>query len=59
MGLLSERIQWLLDEVDRLTLPMPPTDWYFSCWKPISTRITATSLLDVPKHVIASRLFQT
>lgn len=57
MGLLSKRIQWLLDEVDRLTLHNATYRLVFFLLEthqhPDYCNIIS---LNVPKHVIASRL---
>lgn len=57
MSLLSKRIQWLLDEVDRLTLHNATYRLVFFLLEthkhPDYCNIIS---LDVPKHVIASRL---
>lgn len=55
MGLMSKRMHWLLTEVDRLTLHNA-TFRLLTWLLEISTHSTNTVLLDVPKHVLASRL---
>ncbi|MBO0611470.1 Crp/Fnr family transcriptional regulator [Thiothrix fructosivorans] len=57
MGLMSRRMHWLLNEVDRLTLHNATfrlVIWLLEarCSDPTCNRIA----LDVPKHVVASRL---
>lgn len=55
MGLMSKRMHWLLTEVDRLTLHNATfrlLTWLLEAPAQSSTLI----LLDVPKHVLASRL---
>jgi CRP-like cAMP-binding protein len=57
MGLMSRRMHWLLNEVDRLTLHNATfrlVMWLLEmrCSDPACNRI----VLDVPKHVVASRL---
>jgi CRP-like cAMP-binding protein len=57
MGLMSRRMHWLLNEVDRLTLHNATfrlVIWLLEmrCSDPSCDRI----VLDVPKHVVASRL---
>ena len=55
MGLMSKRMHWLLTEVDRLTLHNATfrlLTWLLEA----PTYSTNTVLLDVPKHVLASRL---
>lgn len=57
MGLMSRRMHWLLNEVDRLTLHNATfrlVIWLLEmrCSDPACGRI----VLDVPKHVVASRL---
>ncbi len=57
MGLMSRRMHWLLNEVDRLTLHNATfrlVIWLLEmrCGDPACSRI----MLDVPKHVVASRL---
>jgi CRP-like cAMP-binding protein len=57
MGLMSRRMHWLLNEVDRLTLHNATfrlVIWLLEmrCSDPACDRI----VLDVPKHVVASRL---
>lgn len=57
MGLLSQRIQWLLDEVDRLTLHNATFRLvYFLLETHQHPNYCNIISLDVPKHVIASRL---
>ena len=55
MGLMSKRMHWLLTEVDRLTLHNATfrlLTWLLEA----PTHATHTIWLDVPKHVLASRL---
>lgn len=55
MGLMSKRMHWLLTEVDRLTLHNASfrlVSWLLEA----PSYATNTILLDVPKHVLASRL---
>ncbi|MDD5393999.1 MAG: Crp/Fnr family transcriptional regulator [Thiothrix sp.] len=57
MGLISRRMHWLLNEVDRLTLHNATfrlVIWLLEmrCNDPACARV----VLDVPKHVVASRL---
>lgn len=55
MGLMSKRMHWLLTEVDRLTLHNATfrlLTWLLEA----STQASTLILLDVPKHVLASRL---
>ncbi|MEB4591710.1 Crp/Fnr family transcriptional regulator [Candidatus Thiothrix sp. Deng01] len=57
MGLLSKRIQWLLDEVDRLSLHNATFRLiYFLLETHQHPDYCNIISLDVPKHVIASRL---
>lgn len=57
MSLLSKRIQWLLDEVDRLTLHNATFRLvYFLLETHQHPNYCNIISLDVPKHVIASRL---
>ncbi len=57
MGLLSQHIQWLLDEVDRLTLHNATFRLvYFLLETHKHPNYCNIISLDVPKHVIASRL---
>ncbi|MFI0398852.1 MAG: Crp/Fnr family transcriptional regulator [Thiolinea sp.] len=55
MGLMSKRMHWLLTEVDRLTLHNA-TFRLLSWLLEAPTHASNTILLDVPKHVLASRL---
>ena len=55
MGLMSKRMHWLLTEVDRLTLHN--ATFRLLTWLLEAPTYSAdTILLDVPKHVLASRL---
>lgn len=55
MGLMSKRMHWLLTEVDRLTLHN--ASFRLASWLLEAPSYAAnTILLDVPKHVLASRL---
>lgn len=55
MGLMSKRMHWLLTEVDRLTLHNA-TFRLLSWLLEAPTHASNMILLDVPKHVLASRL---
>ncbi|QLQ32575.1 MAG: winged helix-turn-helix domain-containing protein [Candidatus Thiothrix singaporensis] len=57
MSLLSKRIQWLLDEVDNLTLHNATFRLiYFLLETHQHPNYCNIISLDVPKHVLASRL---
>ena len=57
MGLLSKRMHWLLNEVDRLTLCNATFRLVFYLLDIKNSTANCTLIaLDVPKHIIASRL---